>query len=224
MNRDERKNYNKLYYALHKEALLKRRNKGIRNDRPLSAGETFFDLTVIALCEKDKDGKICYLCRCKCGKERKVRRSYLLHGTTKSCGCGRKLASSITAKKNVWAAISARKKFIGDLGGSMWSRILRNAKNRGFIVSITQEEAWNLFVEQKKKCALTGLDLYLHPHHNGRNLVTASLDRVDSEKGYVKGNVQWVHKDVNLMKNGFSEARFKEICKLVVNHDNRTII
>lgn len=220
MNINKRKAYNKLYYDLHREEILRKRNKGTRNDRPLSIGEVFFDLTVASLCEKDKDGKICYLCKCKCGKERKVRRSYLVHGTTKSCGCGRKVASSVTAKKNVLAAIAARKRFVGDLGGSMWSRILKNATVRGISVSLTQEEAWTLFIDQRKKCALTGLDLYLHPHHKDRNLVTASLDRIDSTQGYIKGNVQWVHKDVNRMKNGFSEVRFKEICRLVVNHDN----
>lgn len=44
---------------------------------------------------------------------------------------------------------------------------------------------------------------------------TASLDRIDSSRGYVEGNVQWVHKDVNFMKQALSQERFVELCTLV---------
>ena len=36
------------------------------------------------------------------------------------------------------------------------------------------------------------------------SVVTASLDRIDSSKGYQPGNVWWVHKRVNRLKNDFS--------------------
>ena len=195
------------------------RHKKTKNTRPLKSGEPFYDLTVVSLCEKDKYGKVCYLCKCKCGRECKIRRSYLLSGRTKSCGCGKKNASSKTGKLSIKFAIEARRKFIGDLSGALWSRIIHNAKSRKLVVAVTKKESWDLFLEQHKKCALSGLDLYLDPHHSNRKIVTASLDRIDSTRGYVKGNIQWVHKDVNLMKNGFSEKRFKEICKLVTEHD-----
>lgn len=45
---------------------------------------------------------------------------------------------------------------------------------------------------------------------------TASLDRIDSSKGYIPGNVQWVHKDVNKMKLALSEKRLLELCTLIV--------
>jgi hypothetical protein len=44
---------------------------------------------------------------------------------------------------------------------------------------------------------------------------TASLDRVDSVTGYIPSNVQWVHKDINLMKNRFGQAYFRELCRRV---------
>jgi hypothetical protein len=31
------------------------------------------------------------------------------------------------------------------------------------------------------------------------------MDRIDSNKGYVEGNVQWVYKYVNLMKRDFPQ-------------------
>lgn len=46
---------------------------------------------------------------------------------------------------------------------------------------------------------------------------SASLDRIDSSKGYEQGNVQWVHKDINNMKQSFSQDKFIDWCKKVVN-------
>jgi len=62
--------------------------------------------------------------------------------------------------------------------------------------------------KQEGKCALTGLPISIKDR-------TASLDRVDSSKGYIEGNVQWLHKDVNMMKRHYSTTYFKHLCSLV---------
>jgi len=49
---------------------------------------------------------------------------------------------------------------------------------------------------------------------------TASLDRIDNNKGYIKGNVQWVLKDINKMKNIHTQDYFIELCKLVWEYQN----
>jgi hypothetical protein len=46
---------------------------------------------------------------------------------------------------------------------------------------------------------------------------TASLDRIDSSKGYTLGNIQWVHKWVNLMKQDMTDQEFIEWCKTITN-------
>ena len=73
-------------------------------------------------------------------------------------------------------------------------------------------------MEQQGKCALTGMVLRMRGRKSEeqKERGTASLDRIDSTKGYVRGNVQWVHKDVNLMKNEFSEGYLLKMCRLVV--------
>lgn len=48
--------------------------------------------------------------------------------------------------------------------------------------------------------------------------VASDLDRIDSSKGYIIDNVQWVHKDVNLMKLSHSKNTFIQICNQVSNH------
>lgn len=44
----------------------------------------------------------------------------------------------------------------------------------------------------------------------------ASLDRIDSSKGYTKDNVQLVAFIVNYMKNALSESEFLTICNGIV--------
>lgn len=85
-----------------------------------------------------------------------------------------------------------------------------NAKNRGMSFEINSEHLWDLFQNQKGLCALSGLPLMLQSGSQ-----TASLDRIDSSVGYIKGNLQWLHKDVNVMKWDFTEEYFKMICSLI---------
>ena len=66
---------------------------------------------------------------------------------------------------------------------------------------------------QNKKCAITGTDIYFSTKISGNG--SASLDRIDSKAGYIIGNVQWVHKDINWMKADFGETEFIEWCKKV---------
>lgn len=55
------------------------------------------------------------------------------------------------------------------------------------------------------------------PTHRG-TVGTASLDRTDSTNGYVDGNIQWVHKNVNLAKHSLSQDDFIELCSSVASH------
>lgn len=90
-------------------------------------------------------------------------------------------------------------------------------------MDITLNDAYSLLVEQNHKCALTGVDISFadtsKEHAAGKT--TASLDRIDSSKGYIKGNIQWVHKMINIMKWSSSQDEFKLWCRLVVEHDQK---
>lgn len=102
----------------------------------------------------------------------------------------------------------------GDISGSIFGFIRINAKDRNLEFSITIEYIWNLFLKQNKKCAITNKTLYFDKKNK-----TASLDRIDSSKGYIEGNVQWVHKDINLMKHKLSMKELIDLCQLVVDHN-----
>ena len=38
---------------------------------------------------------------------------------------------------------------------------------------------------------------------------------IDNSKGYEIGNVQWVHKDINMMRNKYDITYFIKMCRLV---------
>ena len=75
--------------------------------------------------------------------------------------------------------------------------------------SITIEDAYSQLEKQNFRCALT--DQYL-PWSEDSGM---SIDRVDSSIGYELGNIQLVHKDVNLMKNHFDQDYFILVCKQI---------
>lgn len=125
--------------------------------------------------------------------------------------CATKVAN---AKK-----IGKDKSTFGDLGGVFANMTKKEARRRNLEYSVTNEYLWNLFLKQGKKCALTGLDITLsHKLKNkcpNYDLITASLDRIDSSKGYIKDNIQWVHKVINIMKNTLTNEQFIFMCTKV---------
>lgn len=103
----------------------------------------------------------------------------------------------------------------------IWTNIRNGAKKRGFVFDITIDYIWKIFIKQRKKCALTGCNLIFS---RKRNKTTASIDRIDSKKGYIKDNVQIIHKDINKLKMDFSEEKLFDMCsKIVKNLKNKNI-
>lgn len=74
---------------------------------------------------------------------------------------------------------------VGDLTLTEHTRLRRSAEKRGYAFEVSME--WNLFQEQI--CAITGDYI--------PSIDEASLDRIDSSKGYIEGNVQWVTYQAN---------------------------
>ena len=159
-------------------------------------------------------------CRCECGGTTIAATADLERGSIKSCGCLRNLKG---ASHPSWRGC-------GQITGEYWSTVRNNAKLRGLAFNITIEEAWSLLIKQNTKCALTGATLYFRTTRGAKKKRkgTASLDRIDSSKGYEKDNVQWIHKHINRMKGALGEEYFIELCRRVVagtehkNNDKET--
>jgi hypothetical protein len=97
---------------------------------------------------------------------------------------------------------------------SWFNKCKTGAELRGLVFDITIEDVWFMYTSQDGRCALSGVPI---GWSDVGSIHTASIDRIDSSKGYLKDNVQLLHKDVNFMKQQFSQEYFIEICKAVVD-------
>lgn len=110
-------------------------------------------------------------------------------------------------------------KGVGDLSKSYWNRVVKGAQNRNLPVDVDMEYVWGLFLDQDKKCKLSGVDIQIARNYTRDHAQhTASLDRIDNAKGYVQGNIQWVHCDINIMRNNWSIEDFVKQCGNVWRH------
>lgn len=111
----------------------------------------------------------------------------------------------------------ARWKGCGKLSGRYFNVLKNRAKRLNREFNLTVEYLWELFIKQNMKCALS--DEPIDFPNTTTNLTfsqqTASLDRIDSTKGYIIGNVQWVHKDINSMKMDLQQEEFIKRCQQV---------
>jgi len=106
----------------------------------------------------------------------------------------------------------------GEVSGWRMAKLKETAKKRNLELNVTAEYLQFLWVQQDGKCAYTGRRLFLSQNKSGDN---ASLDRIDSSLGYIEGNVQWVHVNVNRLKWSLREEDFIELCIEVANHRGR---
>jgi len=105
----------------------------------------------------------------------------------------------------------------GDYKGiriSFFNKFKLNAISRDLEFKIDIDFASKLAESQNYKCYYSDLELKFNGDFNQ---ITASIDRIDSSIGYLESNICWVHKDINMMKQKFSEKKFVEMCKLVAN-------
>jgi hypothetical protein len=163
-------------------------------------GDRFNKLVVLGY-ERLQHSKQSYIkLLCDCGNTVHKRIGQLKKNITNSCGC---------SHNGHWGGE-------GEISRTFFYRIKRNAKVRGMTVNVTISQLWELYKNQKGLCALSGL--LIEFNKKTAKASSASLDRIDSSKGYDIDNLQWVHKDINLMKMDFSQDKFLELCKKIITH------
>ena len=85
-------------------------------------------------------------------------------------------------------------------------------------LTITLDYIKELYSEQGGKCAITGIDIPVrYKKIDTSTLNQASIDRIDNNKGYVIGNIQFVALGVNYMRNRFSSEDAKSFINLIRN-------
>ena len=102
-----------------------------------------------------------------------------------------------------------------------WRNSKYRAKRAKIPFSLTRAEAYQIFIDQRGRCALTGKKITIAttkqewrerlPNHG-------SMDRIDSDGGYTRDNVQWTLVSANQAKGSFHDEEFVEMCKAVVKY------
>lgn len=165
----------------------------------IKEGDKYGKLTLLKRSVKPPYHHVYWECLCECGRKKKIQQGSLRNGDTKSCGCSRTLTQEQSISKTI------RKQ---------WYSIKNGAKKRKLKLEVTQEIILDLLQKQNFKCALSGQDI---------DKTSASLDRIDSKDGYTMSNIQWVHKDVNRMKNVFDQNYFIDTCKAICEKSKKTV-
>lgn len=136
---------------------------------------------------------------CECGKTGWRFASALVNSKTQSCkSCARSFTTEDAFMK------------------SYLNRVEKRAKVKNIKYDLTESFLTTLIKFQDYKCALSGLPITLRGKWRGTINQTASLDRINSDEGYIETNVQWLHKDVNMMKLTHDQDYFLELCRAII--------
>lgn len=176
--------------------------------RDIKIGDKFKHWTVIdgpKIHEKYRN--VLWLAECDCHKTQKWFQGNALTNPNKNFQCQK------CSVPNRLQTFLITKGAIGDFHQGKFSKIQRSAKVRGIEFNLTKEYLNDLYQKQLGICAITGDKL---PSIN-----ESSLDRIDSSKGYIEGNVQWVTVQANKCKHILSMQELYKFCQKVLNHANQ---
>ncbi len=165
----------------------------------------FGRLVVISDTGKIKHGKVIWNCICDCGKNHTVMSSYLLNGTTSSCGCKGRREFLDGMKEDI--------KYEKKAGESGFRSLLSNykkdanAKNKPF--EIPEEEFIKIV---KENCYICGKNpAQKISSGSSRSCFTYNgIDRIDNTVGYKKDNCNSCCRRCNIAKKDMSLNEFKD--------------
>lgn len=150
-----------------------------------------------------------------------LKENYKLHGVDYCANILKKSGSAVASRATY---IGITKKIIRDYNDSVPTHLLSRPRSRAINkigakseIDITKDFIEELFNKQNGKCALSGSEIIMSKNISEN---TASVDRINSDRGYTKDNIQLVHKDVNRMKNKYSDEYFYKVCMGVIANRN----
>lgn len=172
-------------------------------------GKKYGLLTVLSYSHKS-GGHFVYQCSCECGGNVRKRRDDLERGQAVSCGCKSpvKKNNRVLLKTVIPVKVVLVSDEHAEITQGWWDARKKSAESRGKEFTITPEYALEVLRSQNYKCYYTDISLNVRRSKQGN----ASIDRIDSSKGYIPGNIQWVDKRVNFMKQSYSHEVFVELC------------
>lgn len=99
---------------------------------------------------------------------------------------------------------------------SMFREHLRRAKRRGKEINLTLGQLKEQWDRQQGICVYSRVKLQ-EVSKNNDPIYTMSLDRVDSSKGYVQNNIQFISIAMNHLKHDMTHNKMMEMLKILKN-------
>ena len=84
--------------------------------------------------------------------------------------------------------------------------------------TITIDDLVELWQRQSGRCAVSGVHMTHHADGLGRKEFNASIDRIDGNRGYVRGNIQLVAYRINILKHTLSTDMLYWWVKTIYHH------
>lgn len=150
---------------------------------------------------------------CDCGKIgfRETKWITCMMGkNSSSCGC---------KQKEIKGKNSLVYQGYEDISSTYFTSIKLSAKQRHLKFEITIVDVWDQYIKQNKKCSLSGQEIKFYSSHTtDKTIQTASIDRINSDIGYLKDNIQILHKDINMLKNKYSNRFIIYLAKCITKY------
>ena len=101
----------------------------------------------------------------------------------------------------------------------------KRARNQELDFDFTLEDLVKIWIKQAGLCALTGVELDNKAGSpSQKNPFRASVDRVDSDKGYTRDNIRLLCHWANNAKSTYDDRMFVAFCADTYNHSAQTIL
>lgn len=146
-------------------------------------GKRFGKLVALEYCGKDEHRCKIFKCLCDCGKETIVRKSRLINGTTKSCGC---LSSEVWSNMNHKHGYATHNRY--NRLYAIWSHMINRCHNKNN-PAYARYGARGIVVCDEWK---NNVDLFMEWAENNGYSDDLSLDRKNNNEGYSPSNCRWV--------------------------------
>lgn len=192
-------------------------------------GMVFGRLTVSA--EAPRTYQTMWACVCVCGKTCVVPAQHLVTGKTQSCGCRSDEVRAANARKRDYrgAKNPRAKKSAERNGGSyvpssdVWYKraagVYYGARKKGVQVGFASVAELATYIQPliPKQCPVFGVPFV--ERGAGFSKWSPSIDKIDPDKGYVRGNIQIISLFANCMKRDASAEELIKFATWVLQND-----
>lgn len=165
---------------------------------------------------------ICKNCGSECTKSAAEVKRANAKGTSLMCSlsCSAKFRNKLSLESKIKSGESMLAPF---------QKFVRSAKSRDGECTITADILYLVWKSQNGICPFTGGSMILRDWTGRGNYGSAvpnqaSLDRIDSCKGYVAGNVRFISHIANICKSVWSDDEVRSFCHDVVENDKRMMV